>query len=208
MSKRVQIRRGTTLQHSSFTGATGEVTVDTDKKCVVVHDGATAGGHPINPGDMVSLAGPGDGNDQTIATGGLKISGSNGTDYGLTVVVQASFQDWVYVNGVLLPSGLRYQGGAITYAASVSVSLNTAFQTIALTGNLTIAQTAGRASGAYVTLRIVADGSLRNLTFTPAWVWIGSAAPASIAANKTGLLELWCYGGNETDIVARWTVQP
>ena len=46
MATRVQFRRGTTSEHSSFTGAVGEVTVDTDKKLVVVHDGSTAGGVP------------------------------------------------------------------------------------------------------------------------------------------------------------------
>jgi hypothetical protein len=47
MSTAVQLRRGTTSQHSSFTGAVGEVTVDTTKDTVVVHDGTTAGGHPL-----------------------------------------------------------------------------------------------------------------------------------------------------------------
>ena len=47
MSKQVQFRRGTTSQHSSFTGAAGEITVDTDKDVVVVHDGSTAGGVPM-----------------------------------------------------------------------------------------------------------------------------------------------------------------
>lgn len=46
MSTQIQLRRGTTAQHSSFTGAVGEVTVDTDKKVTVVHDGSTAGGFP------------------------------------------------------------------------------------------------------------------------------------------------------------------
>jgi hypothetical protein len=40
----VQLRRGTTAQHGSFTGAQGELTVDTDKNALVLHDGATAGG--------------------------------------------------------------------------------------------------------------------------------------------------------------------
>ncbi len=40
----VQLRRGTTTQHGSFTGAQGELTVDTDKNALVLHDGATAGG--------------------------------------------------------------------------------------------------------------------------------------------------------------------
>ena len=47
MAKQVQFRRGTTSQHSSFTGAAGEVTVDTDKNTAVVHDGSTAGGFPL-----------------------------------------------------------------------------------------------------------------------------------------------------------------
>jgi len=47
MAKRLQHRGGTTSQHSTFTGAVREVTVDTDKNTLVVHDGATAGGHPL-----------------------------------------------------------------------------------------------------------------------------------------------------------------
>ena len=47
MAKRVQLRRGTTVQTNTFTGAVGEVTVDTDKKTLVVHDGITIGGFPV-----------------------------------------------------------------------------------------------------------------------------------------------------------------
>jgi hypothetical protein len=46
MSTQVQRRRGTTANHSSFTGAIGEITIDTTKNAVVVHDGSTAGGFP------------------------------------------------------------------------------------------------------------------------------------------------------------------
>jgi len=55
MAKKLQLRRGTTSQHSSFTGAVGEVTVDTDKKVVVVHDGSTAGGVPLAKATTVAL---------------------------------------------------------------------------------------------------------------------------------------------------------
>lgn len=44
MAKVLQLRRGTTAQNDAFTGAEGEVTVDTDKKTLRVHDGATVGG--------------------------------------------------------------------------------------------------------------------------------------------------------------------
>ena len=47
MATQIQLRRGTTVQHSSFTGAIAEVTVDTDKETVIVHDGSTAGGFPL-----------------------------------------------------------------------------------------------------------------------------------------------------------------
>ncbi len=43
----IQLRRGTTAQHASFTGLVGEVTVDTDKDTRVAHDGVTAGGYPL-----------------------------------------------------------------------------------------------------------------------------------------------------------------
>lgn len=47
MATEVRFRRGTTAQHAAFTGALAEITVDTDKKTAVVHDGATPGGFPL-----------------------------------------------------------------------------------------------------------------------------------------------------------------
>ena len=44
MATQVQLRRGSTNQTSTFIGAVGELTVDTDKKVCVVHDNTTAGG--------------------------------------------------------------------------------------------------------------------------------------------------------------------
>ena len=47
MATELRLRGGTTAQHASFTGATKEITVDTTKNTVVVHDGSTAGGYPL-----------------------------------------------------------------------------------------------------------------------------------------------------------------
>lgn len=47
MSKQVQMRRGTTAETNALTLALAEVTVDTDKDVLVVHDGATVGGFPV-----------------------------------------------------------------------------------------------------------------------------------------------------------------
>jgi hypothetical protein len=47
MATQVQQRRGTTAQHNVFTGANGELTVDTSKDTLVIHDGTTQGGFPL-----------------------------------------------------------------------------------------------------------------------------------------------------------------
>ena len=47
MPDQLQLRGGTTSEHNSFTGVAREVTVDTTKKTLVVHDGSTAGGTPL-----------------------------------------------------------------------------------------------------------------------------------------------------------------
>ena len=52
MAKLLKLRRGTTTQHGSFTGAEGEVTIDTTKDTAVVHDGSTQGGTPLARQDM------------------------------------------------------------------------------------------------------------------------------------------------------------
>lgn len=55
MAKLLRLRRGTTTQHGSFTGAEGEVTVDTDKDTLVVHDNSTAGGRPLLREDLNNM---------------------------------------------------------------------------------------------------------------------------------------------------------
>ena len=88
MTTQIQRRRGTTTQHGSFTGAVGEITIDTTKDTVVVHDGSTVGGHPLakenNPtftGNMgIGTASPGTqleiaGSASTL----LRLDSSNGS---------------------------------------------------------------------------------------------------------------------------------
>ena len=47
MAIQIQLRQGTTTEHDTFTGTVGEVTVDTTKDTLVVHDGVTVGGFPV-----------------------------------------------------------------------------------------------------------------------------------------------------------------
>jgi len=55
MAKLLKLRRGTTSQHSSFTGAEGECTVDTTKDTLVVHDNSQAGGRPLLREDLNNI---------------------------------------------------------------------------------------------------------------------------------------------------------
>ena len=51
MTRRIiQVYRGTTAQNDSFTGEAGELTMDTTKNELRLHDGSTAGGHVIGSG--------------------------------------------------------------------------------------------------------------------------------------------------------------
>ena len=43
----VQFRKGNTTEHAQFTGANAEITVDTQKKTAVVHDGNDVGGFEL-----------------------------------------------------------------------------------------------------------------------------------------------------------------
>ena len=54
MPTQLQLRRGTTSQNNSFTGAAGELSVDTTLDQLRVHDGSTAGGIfvPVEGGDL------------------------------------------------------------------------------------------------------------------------------------------------------------
>ena len=71
MAKQVQLRRGTTAELSSVTGAEGEVIVDTTKDTITLHDGYTAGGIPMLREDVGNLAA------QSVGIDKISISGAS-----------------------------------------------------------------------------------------------------------------------------------
>ena len=95
MAKLLKLRRGNTSQHGSFTGAEGEVTVDTDKETLVVHNGSTAGGFPVlrATGGSQNLSTSG-----TAATGALTVTGNiavSGTVDGRDVAADGTKLDGI-----------------------------------------------------------------------------------------------------------------
>ena len=99
----IQFRRGTTTQHNSFTGLLGEVTVDTDKKTLVVHDGSTTGGFPLMREGAASTSSTGS-FSSNVAVGGT-----------LAVTSTASFSDDVTITGDLGMTGHIIPSANITY---------------------------------------------------------------------------------------------
>lgn len=99
MAKRLRLRRGTTAQTNAFTGELSEVTVDTDKKVLVVHDGTTAGGFPVaaraNNDGTISLIKKDGTIITTISASGLfnNTLTSTATDQALTAAQGKVLQD-------------------------------------------------------------------------------------------------------------------
>ena len=56
VATQVKRRRGTTAENDAFTGAEGEITVDTEKHELRVHDGVTRGGFKIPTAESLDFA--------------------------------------------------------------------------------------------------------------------------------------------------------
>jgi hypothetical protein len=97
MAKRLQLRGGTTAQHSTFTGALREVTVDTDKDTLVVHDGSTAGGFPLAKATDTELV-----NDTTPQLGGTLDTNGNPINFAdnIKALFGGGYDLQIYHDGV------------------------------------------------------------------------------------------------------------
>jgi len=96
----------------------------------------------------------------------------------------------------------------ITYSASINLdmlTLDQKYRTISLTGNLTFTSS-NRAIGRMVSLRLICDGTNRNLTFPAGWVFIGDK-PSSISSSKSAVLSITFYGTSDNDCIAAYSVQ-
>jgi hypothetical protein len=126
MADQLQLRGGTTTEHSTFTGALREVTVDTTKKTLVVHDAATAGGIPVAREDLSNVSGanivaavPA---GSTTAAGLLQLTDSTSSTSTTTAATPAAVKSaYDLANGALPKSG-GTMTGAITFAAGQTIS--------------------------------------------------------------------------------------
>ena len=119
MAKRLQLRRGTTAQTNTFTGAVGEVTVDTDKKTVVVHDGTTVGGAVLAKVSEVPSLVP---QATEAVVGKAKIA--------TTAIAQAGTNDTDIITAKKLRDALNASGSAPVSACRAWLSVDTVTSTI------------------------------------------------------------------------------
>ena len=179
MPTEVQLRRGTTVQHSTFTGALGEVTVNTTKKTLVVHDGSTAGGTEIAKADLSNVGTITATTAATLATprtiGGVSFNGSANID--LPGVNTAGNQNTTGSAATLTTArnigGVSFNGSAAINLPGVNEAGNqnttgsaatlTTGRTIAITGDLTYTSGSFDGSG-----NVTGAGTLANTAVTPA----------------------------------------
>jgi hypothetical protein len=130
MTKQVQIRRGTDSQHTSFTGAEGEISVNTTNDSVHVHDGTTAGGKEMARADGSNVAFTSGTIDGTVIGGATPAAGTFTT---------GDFNTSLNVDGTITSDGLTVDGNATIQNTGNS------YRTISLDANRTAAvNTLGR----------------------------------------------------------------
>jgi len=115
MTKILRLRRGTDSQCASFTGAEGEVIVNTDKDCLVLQDGSTVGGFEhVNLNSNQRLT------NKDIVGVGLSVVGVS-TFAGITTVTGPTlFSKQLNVSGVSTVTSLDVGvGGTIISTTSV-----------------------------------------------------------------------------------------
>lgn len=128
MAKQIQLRRGTTAENNGFTGAVGEVSVDTDKDVLVVHDGVTVGGFPVaaraNADGTISLIKKDGTVVTTIPATGLfnNTLTSTATDQALTAAQGKALKD--LADTKLNSASVVATGGAPYYVCRAWVNFN------------------------------------------------------------------------------------
>jgi hypothetical protein len=195
-SVQVQYRRGTASQIAAFTGAQGELVVDTTNNRLVVHDGATAGGWPAARLADVSTA--------------SRTAVSDAAYTALTTDRTIAFTALTAARTVSLPAAATFPVGTrLTIMDEAGAASGIKTITIAASGTDTIdGATAAVITSAYGYIALECNGSTRWIVVDQAAsslaaVGIGTAAdpanPLSVTANNAFLDALTVGAGGTGD---------
>ena len=113
MSRVIQIRRGTSAEHANFTGAAGEITMDTTNNTLRVHDGETAGGTILAKQSEIPAPYTMPENYDFVVECQLPTAANNYTWY------RKYKSGWVEMGGILSVGSISLGSGAATTVANV-----------------------------------------------------------------------------------------
>jgi hypothetical protein len=184
MSTQIQYRRGSSAQTASFTGALGEITVDTTNKVVVVHDGATLGGFPgVSTTASQTLT------NKTlsgaIVTGTLTANGGTGSS-GQYLESTGTGTRWSTVDATQIFSGTSSLA-IISSGGNIRANIAGATVGVFSTGGLDITGNINFSGNLVDTGALtISTGSSGNLTLSPAGVIVANKDLVNGQANGVG----------------------
>jgi len=152
MPTQVQFRRGTTAQNNSFTGAAGEISVNTSNNTIRVHDGATAGGFELAKRGNVSVLTTGTSAELAAIISDETGSGALvfGTSPAITTSLTTPSASFDLINTTATTVNFAKAATAISIgAASGSTTVN---NDLVVTGNVTVNGTTTTVNAVTVTV--------------------------------------------------------
>ena len=157
MSSRFQVRKGNTAQNDTFTGAVGELTYDTEKKQLRVHDGDTVGGNSVDDPtrdvtSQVSNATETTAGRAKIATTAIAQAGVNDTD----IITALKLKQTLAASESSLAGSVNFNG---TGTVSIRSQLNVSSITDLGVGKYRINMTTAMPNANYPVFTSVADRS-------------------------------------------------
>ena len=181
----VQFRRGTTSQNDAFTGANGEISIDTDRDTIRVHNGSTAGGFEI-----ASLSATQTLSNKSIGSD-LLPSADSAYDLGSPSL---KWKD-LHLSGSTIYLGdliLKDNNGTLSIEDSAGVALAGSFSTLDTTGDVTVGGTLETTGNATIGGNLIVNGTTTTINSTELQVddlniTVASGAADSAAANGAGL---------------------
>ena len=140
MATQVQYRRGSAAQNDAFTGALGEITVDTTNDTLRVHDGSTPGGFALAGVTAVQTL-TNKTLDQATIINGLTNGNANGvgnignsTTYFNTVFAQATSAQYADVAEKYLADSAYEPGTVVEIGGSAEVTETRSFASTRIAG--------------------------------------------------------------------------
>ncbi len=169
MPTQVQFRRGTTAQNAGFTGANGEISIDTSKKTAIVHDGSTPGGFPLAPNTAFDVANAAFNSANNVAP---QVAPAFNT---ANAAFDKANNALANTSNVVFAGDLRVTGNVFVGTSTVTITNNSITASSITATNLVVNGSS------------VPSGAVSNLAFDTANAAFDKANAANVLAYNTGI---------------------